>query len=31
VQTQRYVFDVVDVPRVQERVDARVDVEVDVL
>jgi ABC-2 type transport system ATP-binding protein len=29
VQTQRYVFDVVDVPRVQERVDARVDVEVD--
>jgi ABC-2 type transport system ATP-binding protein len=31
VQTQRYEFDVVDVPRVQERVDARVDVEVDVL
>src|ERR687891_261235 len=31
VQTQRYVFDVVDVPRVQKRVDARVDVEVDVL
>ena len=29
VQTQRYEFDVVEAPRVQERVDARVDVEVD--
>jgi ABC-2 type transport system ATP-binding protein len=31
VQTQRYVFDVVDVPRVQERVEADVAVEVDEL
>ena len=29
VQTQRYLFEVVDVPRVQERVDVPVEIEVE--